>query len=158
MIGLFLIFLIIISIVIIRNKKEEQEVLKLLQDTYTMRVYLESDLTTEEIEEVERKLRDILEVDDIKFISKEDEIDNFSSEIMQNYLRESDITLSSYKIKTKINTIKDLKEEYYENITQKIKQIEGVYKAGVYYQLVPTYKEGGISELKKLLEVINWNY
>lgn len=147
---------ILIKIVIEKNINNELEAIKIFEENAVIGVEIGN--TVEDIDEIQKNLKDIKYVKSVERISKEDKIEdlkkNVDSDVVDELIQHGKIFKKSFYITFKIDSMENLKE--IKNIEDDIRNIDGIdeVETSGCNEIIRVYEEKGIKGLREYSVVL----
>ncbi len=137
--------------------KEEQELIDVFNKNCKITVYLNSDVSDEEVENIKNELNKKNYISSIELISSEDALEDLKGRFSDNeniFEGMEDVLPTSYELRIKFETIEDvMNDEYIEKIKEELEEVSNIKKVSSNDETMKSiYENYGIEALKDALE------
>lgn len=139
--------------------EKEKKLVEQIEKYVSIKVYISNGTPEEIISEIEKELVEIEHVEEVKFHSKEDALEEMrdaldnAAHLLEEYEGENNIFPVSYTIKCKIGSLDNL--DYYEDVENDINNIENkkyIDKVSNSYESIKDLYENDIDMLEMVLD------
>lgn len=146
--------------VIVQSNLEDEKLLELLNGiSDTVKVYLDKNISEDEIKKIEKELKRKEYINSVKYISPEDALNIMKNQYKENsyildgYEGENNIFPASYQIKIVFNSIDDINDEYFDYIEKDLKKIENIDKVVTSIKTyLSVYEKYGMDALEEYIK------
>ena len=137
--------------------KEEQELIDVFNKNCKITVYLNSDVSDEEVENIKNELNKKNYISSIELISSEDALEDLKGRFSDNeniFEGMEDVLPTSYELRIKFETIEDvMNDEYIEKIKEELEEVSNIKKVSSNDETMKSiYENYGIEASKDALE------